>query len=79
MLILRPRWTVAPPGSSVHGMLQAGILEWLHALLQGIFPTQGLNPASLTPAALAGRLSTTSATWEALPTGGGGTGQKDPA
>jgi len=36
----------SPPGSSVHG-----ILEWVgkdtgvgcHALLQGIFPTQGLN------------------------------------
>ena len=34
-----------PPGSSVHGILQARILEWnCHALLQGIFPTQGLNP-----------------------------------
>ena len=22
-------WTVAPPGSSVHGILQAGILEWV--------------------------------------------------
>ena len=25
------------------GILQARILEWLHALLQGIFPNQGLN------------------------------------
>ena len=33
----------SPPGSSVHGILQARILEWV-ALLQGIFPTQGLNP-----------------------------------
>ena len=31
-------------GSSVHGILQARILEACHALLQGIFPTQGLNP-----------------------------------
>ena len=31
------------PGSSVHRVLQARILEWV-ALLQGIFPTQGLNP-----------------------------------
>ena len=32
------------PGSSVCGILQARILEWVaHALLQGIFPTQGLN------------------------------------
>ena len=35
----------SPPGSSVHGILQARILEWCcHALLQGIFLTQGLNP-----------------------------------
>ena len=26
------------------GILQARILEWVHVLLQGIFPTQGLNP-----------------------------------
>ena len=33
------------PGSSVHGILQARILEWgCHFLFQGIFPTQGLNP-----------------------------------
>ena len=29
------------PGSSVHGILQARILEWGQALLQGILPTQG--------------------------------------
>ena len=33
------------------------------ALLQGIFPTQGLNPC-LTSPALAGGFFTTSATWE---------------
>ena len=33
-----------PPGSSVHGMLQARILDLgSHSLLQGIFWTQGLN------------------------------------
>ena len=31
------------PGSSVHGILQARVLG-CHALLQGIFPTQGLSP-----------------------------------
>ena len=32
------------PGSSVHGILQARILEWVsHFLLQGIFLTQGSN------------------------------------
>ena len=31
----------SPPGSSVHGILQARTLEWVAiALLQGIFPTQ---------------------------------------
>ena len=33
------------PGSSVHRLLQAWILEWFSMpLLQGIFPTQGSNP-----------------------------------
>ena len=32
----------SPPGSFVHGILQARILE-SHSLLQGIFPTQGSN------------------------------------
>ena len=32
------------PGSSVHGILQASVLEWIAIfLLQGIFLTQGLN------------------------------------
>ena len=34
----------SPPGSSVHGILQARILEWVAMpLLQGIFLTQGSN------------------------------------
>ena len=68
----------SPPGSSVHGIFQARVLEWgaalvmsnslqpytdcsppgfslhgkntgvvCHGLLQGIFPTQGLNPCLL--------------------------------
>ena len=36
-----------------------------HALLQGIFPIQGLNLCLMSPA-LAGRFFTTSTTWEAL-------------
>ena len=33
------------PGSSVHGILQARILEWVAMpSLQGMVPTQGLNP-----------------------------------
>ena len=34
------------PGSSVHGILQARILEWVAMLFsRGIFPTQGSNPS----------------------------------
>ena len=56
----------SPPVSSVNGILQAKILEWVcHALLQGIFPTQGLNPYLLHLPALASRFFTTNATWEA--------------
>ena len=37
-----------PPGSSVHGILPARILEWVcHSLLQGIIPTQRFNPGLL--------------------------------
>ena len=37
-----------PAGSSVHGILQARILEqYWHFILQGIFPTQGSNPCLL--------------------------------
>ena len=34
------------PGPSVHGILQARILEWI-AILQGIFTTQNTNPGLL--------------------------------
>ena len=35
----------SPPGSSVHGILQARILEWVAMpSSRGVFPTQGLNP-----------------------------------
>ena len=39
----------SPSGSSIHGILQARILEWVgnRALLQGIFPTQKLNQCLL--------------------------------
>ena len=33
----------SPPGSSVHGILQAGILEWVPFSPPGIFLTQGSN------------------------------------
>ena len=35
----------SPPGSSVHGISQARILEWVAiSFSRGIFLTQGLNP-----------------------------------
>ena len=46
----------SPPGSSVHGISQVRTLEWVAIiLLQGIFPTQELNPVS---PALAGEFFT---------------------
>ena len=57
----------SPPGSSVHGIFQARILEWVAIfLLQGIFLTQGSNTRLPVSPALAGGFFTTSATWEAL-------------
>ena len=36
----------SPPGSSVHGILQARILEWVAiSVFQGVFPTHGSNPS----------------------------------
>ena len=38
----------SPPGSSIHGILQARILEWVAiSFSRGIFPTQGSNPGLL--------------------------------
>ena len=34
----------SPPGSSIHGIFQAGVLEWVARLASGTFPTQGSNP-----------------------------------
>ena len=54
------------PGSSVHGILQARILEWMAMLSsRRALPDPGMEPASLRPPALAGGFFTTSATGEA--------------
>ena len=38
----------SPPGSSVHEIFQARILEWVAiSFSRGIFPTQGSNPGFL--------------------------------
>ena len=44
--LFRDLMDCSPPGSSVHGILQAIILEW-DPLLQGIFPIQGSNSSLL--------------------------------
>ena len=57
-------WTVAPQTPLSMEILQAGV--GCHALLQGIFLTQGSNPRLMSPE-LASGLFTTSTTWEAPP------------
>ena len=54
----------SPPGSSVHGMLQARILEWV-AMPSSRGSSQPRDQTqSLTSPALAGMFSTTSVTWK---------------
>ena len=52
------------PGSSVHGLLQARILEWVVVPSSGDLPNPGINLVSLMSLALASGFFTTSATWE---------------
>ena len=52
------------PGSSVHGIFQARILDWIAIPYSGDLPNPGTEPMSLASPALAGRFFTTSATWE---------------
>ena len=54
----------SPPGSSVHGILQARVLEWLLCPPPGDLPDPGIEPPSLMSPVLAGGFFTTSATWE---------------
>ena len=55
-----------PPGSSVHGILQANILQWVPCTPPRNLPNPEITPMSLISPTLAGRLFTTRATWEAL-------------
>ena len=50
-------------GSSVYGVSQARILEWLPCPPPGDIPDLGIEPMSLMSPALAGMFFTTSATW----------------
>ena len=52
------------PGSSVHGLLRAIILEWVAIPFSRGSSHPGIEPTSLTSYALAGEFFTISATWE---------------
>jgi len=54
-----------PPGSSVHGVLQARILEWVAMPSSRVSSSPGIEPTSLMSPALADGFFTTSTTWEA--------------
>ena len=56
----------SPPGSSVHGILQARILEWVAMPPSVYLPNPGIEPASLISPALARGFFTNCVTWEAL-------------
>ena len=54
-----------PPGSSVHGILQVGILKWLPFPSPGDLPDPKIEPVSLiSPALTGGCFFTTSATFK---------------
>ena len=56
----------SPPGSSVHGILQAGILGWVAiSSSREDLPDPKIKPTSLMSPALAEGFFTTSATWAA--------------
>ena len=57
-------WTVGHQAPLSMGLSKQNTAVGCHALLQGVFPTQGLNPRLLLSLALAGGFFTTSATWE---------------
>ena len=57
----------SPLGSSVHGILQASILEWAAVSSSGDIPDPGIEPVSFMSPALVGRFFTTGATfWKFL-------------
>ena len=55
----------SPPGSSVHRILQARVLEWV--AVPSTREPPGIEPTSLESPALAGEFFTASTAWEAIP------------
>ena len=56
----------SPPGSSVHWIPQARILEWVGIPSSGDLPNPGIRPPSIMSPALANGFFTANATWETL-------------
>ena len=56
----------SPPGSSVHGIFQARILEWVAISSSRDLPNPGLEPVSLAYPVLADRFFTTQPSWKSL-------------
>ena len=54
----------SPPGSSVHRVSQARILEWVSIPSPRDLPKPGIKPESLASPALAHRFSTSSTSWD---------------
>ena len=54
------------PGSSVHEIFQARVLEWVAIPTPGDLPDPKIEPESLASPALASGFFTNCATWEAL-------------
>ena len=54
----------SPPGSSVHEIFHARVLEWLPVSSPGDLHESGIKLAGPVAAVLEGRFFTTSATWE---------------
>ena len=53
----------SPPGSSIHGIIQARILEWVAGPSPGNLPDPGIKPTFYV-SCIAGMFFTMSATWE---------------
>ena len=56
----------SPLGSSVRGIFQSRILEWVAISSSRDLPDLGVEPGSLASSALVGGFFITSATWETL-------------
>ena len=61
-LILSDLMDCSPPGSSVHGILQARILEWVAISSSRNLPNLGIEPVSRMYSVFAGGFFTTSTT-----------------